>query len=43
VTVALRPAEIPLAGVTLPEARSGAPLDLGGLGRTLVTLIRHRY
>ncbi len=35
---------IPLAGLTLTEARSGTAVDLGALaGRQLLTAIRHRY
>ena len=32
-----------LAGLVLFEATTGAEMDLGRLGRTLVTLIRHRF
>ena len=39
----LEPMDRSLAGVVLPDARTGAPVDLGRLGRALVTLIRHRY
>ena len=32
-----------LDGIVLVESRSGGEVDLGRLGRSLVTLIRHRY
>lgn len=33
-----------LAGIVVPDAATGAPCDLGALpGRTVLTLIRHRY
>ncbi len=36
--------ELPLAGIVLPESRSGESLDLGSLsGVHVLTLIRHRY
>lgn len=36
--------DLPLAGVVLTDARTGAPVDLGRLGGVRVlTLIRHRF
>lgn len=32
-----------LAGIVVVESRSRRPIDLGALGRSVVTLIRHRY
>ncbi len=38
------PTDLPLAGVVLTDARTGAPVDLGRLGGVRVlTLIRHRF
>lgn len=35
---------VPLRGLTLPDARGCAPLDLGALpGVWLLSLVRHRY
>jgi hypothetical protein len=41
--VALEPADIPLDGIVLPDARTGRAIDLARAGRVLVSLIRHRY
>ncbi|MGH4009556.1 MAG: hypothetical protein ACRDTH_15635 [Pseudonocardiaceae bacterium] len=36
--------QVPLAGLVLPDARTGEAVDLGALpGRHLLTAIRHRY
>lgn len=36
--------ELSLAGITLPDARSGQALDLGGHAATrLLLVIRHRH
>ena len=32
-----------LDGIVLPDGRTSEDVDLGRLGRSLVTLIRHRY
>lgn len=32
-----------LAGIVLPDARSGEPVDLGGPRLALLSVIRHRY
>jgi hypothetical protein len=35
---------VPLAGLVLPDARTGAAVDLGALpGLHVLTAIRHRY
>jgi len=35
---------VSLAGIVLPDAAGGPPLDLGaGPGRALLTVIRHRH
>lgn len=40
----LTTAALDLAGLTLPDSRTGAAADLGGLaGVHVLTLIRHRY
>ncbi|HET9690492.1 MAG TPA: hypothetical protein VFP61_05030 [Acidimicrobiales bacterium] len=39
-----RRVRVPLAGITLTEAATGRPVDLGGLtGVRAVTLVRHRF
>ena len=36
--------QVPLAGITLTDATTGRPVDLGGLtGVRAVTLVRHRF
>ena len=35
--------DVSLDGIVLPDAAGGPPVDLGRLGRVLVTLIRHRF
>ena len=38
------PTDLPLAGVVLTDAATGAPVDLGRLaGVRVLTLIRHRF
>jgi hypothetical protein len=38
------PAPVSLAGIVLPDALGGAPLDLGAAPpRALLTVIRHRH
>jgi hypothetical protein len=35
---------VPLTGLVLPDARTGAPVDLGALrGPAVLVAVRHRY